>query len=185
MASATLTLEAWVLGKRPPSDAFQTLTIFSIAHGATLALQRLSRKATPVDALDLFDEASLLIDEPLAGQASFIKEARVLTRLTNIGQSYENLRRASAFASLVARNPVGTESRAAVYELLRRAFHAFAEGYPLKQAWAPSLAPRDQSALVELLNQPMAGQQADPKTVARLERLLEDYLRGETEILLD
>ena len=189
--------------KRPPAESFQTLTIFSAANGAGLALQRISKKSTSAT-LDLFDEASLLLETPAHGSASFIKEVRVQTRLTEIGKSYENLRLASVFASLVARNPVAEESRASVYELVGQSFRAFAradrpdivylksvyrfcrdEGYPLKQAWAPALPSDDRAALAAILNQPVNEQAAEVKLVARLTRRLEDYLRGNTEILLD
>lgn len=168
-----------------------------------MALQRLSKKPTSVT-LDLFDEAALMLESSGQGTASFVKEVRVLTRLTEIGKSYESLRLASHFANLVARNPVAEESRAGIYALLRQAFTAFAgssrpdivylkslyrfcrdEGYPLKQAWAPTLPPSDRSAIASILNQPLAEQTAEPKLVARLQRRLDDYLRGETEILLD
>lgn len=204
MPGPTHTVDAWVLAKRPPSDAFQTLTVFSVADGAVHALQRLSRKSTPVAALDLFDEASLVLEAPPQGQAFFVKEARLLQRCSGLGRSYDHLRLASAFAGLVARNPVSEESRADVYALLGLAFNAFAgsdrpdivylkslyrfcrdEGYPLKQAWAPTLPPADRAVLVALLNQPLDRQTAEPRVVARLQRRLEDYLRGETEILLD
>lgn len=204
MAGPTHTTDAWVLAKRPPSDAFQTLTVFSVADGSVLALQRLSKKATPVSALDLFDEASLVLETPTQGQALFVKEARILQRRSGIGRSYDSLRLASAFASLVARNPVAEDSRGDVYALLRLSFDAFAnserpdivylksvyrfcrdEGYPLKQAWAPTLPPADRETLAEVLNQPLEKQSADARIVARLQRKLDDYLRGETEILLD
>lgn len=203
MAGPTQSLTAWILGKRPPAESFQTLTLFSVEHGSSLALQRISKKSTSAT-LDLFDEAELMLETAGAGTAAFVKETRIRTRLTEIGKSYENLRLASGFAQLVARNPIGEESRSLVYELLRQAFTAFAystrpdvvylkslyrfcrdEGYPLKQAWAPSLATSDRTALAAILNQPVAEQTADPKLVARLHRGLEDYLRRETEILLD
>lgn len=203
MAGPTQQVDGWILVKRPPAESFQTLTIFSAANGAGLALQRISKKSTSAT-LDLFDEASLLLETPAQGSAAFIKEARVQTRLTEIGKSYENLRLASMFASLVARNPVAEESRMNVYELLGQSFRAFAradradivylksvyrfcrdEGYPLKQAWAPTLPSDDRAALATILNQPVTEQAADLKLVARLTRRLEDYLRGNTEILLD
>lgn len=168
-----------------------------------MALQRLSKKSTSVT-LDLFDEADLILENPGQGPASFVREVRVITRLTEIGKSYESLRLASHFANLVARNPVAEESRAGIYDLLRQAFSAFAsgtrpdivylkclyrfcrdEGYPLKQAWAPALPSSDRTAIASILNQPTAEQTAEPKLVARLQRRLEDYLRAETEILLD
>jgi recombinational DNA repair protein (RecF pathway) len=197
-------IDAWVLAKRPPSDTFITLTIFSRQQGAALAIQRISKKSTAYAPLDLFDEASLSIEEPSSSQAGFIKEARLLTRHTGIGQTYESLTLASKLATLIARNPVGEESRESIYELLRLGFAAFAassrpdvvylkslyrfcrdEGYPLKQAWVPALPSADRAIVTELLNQPVNAQTAEPKTVARLVRRLEDYLRGETEFILD
>lgn len=203
MAGPTHHTEAWVLAKRPPSDSFQTLTIFTRAEGAVLALQRLSKKSNSTT-LDLFDEAALLLETPSQGAAVFIKEVRLQRRLTEIGKSYEGLRLASTFATLVARNPVPEESREGIYQLLGQAFEAFAqgnraevvylkslyrfcrdEGYPLKQAWFPTLTATDRAAVASILNLPLAEQTTDSKTVARLQRRLEDYLRGETEIILD
>lgn len=204
MAGPAHTFDAWVLNRRPPAESFQTLTIFSAAHGAQTALQRLSKKAGTNAGLDLFDEAALLVEEPNPGQAVFVKEARILTRHAELGKSYATLQKASALAQLIARNPVGEESRAAIYELLRDAFRAFAEnaradvvylksiyrfcrdeGYPLKQAWVPALPSVDRAELVTLLNQPVSAQSADAKVVARLQRSLDDYLRRETEIQLE
>jgi recombinational DNA repair protein (RecF pathway) len=197
-------VEAWVLGKKPPSDTFQALSLFSVEQGLVQGLQRVSRKATPLASLDLFDLASVLLEEGGQGHVCFIKEARLLRRQEGIGRSYEALRHASAFATLVARNPVSEESRPAVFALLQQAFAAFSEterpeivyfkslyrfcrdeGYPLKQAWFPELPAHEREAAADLLNAPVAGQSIDPKTVSRLLRKMEDYLRGHTEIQLD
>jgi hypothetical protein len=204
VAGPTHHVEAWILLKRPASDTFQSFTVYTAENGAFLALQRLSRKSTPVAALDLFDHAALLVEEPAQGQAWFIKEIRLITRHSEIGRSYDTLRFASRFASLVAQNPVGEESRATVAELLKRTFAAFAaaarpdivylkalymfcrdEGYPLKQEWFPELTTTERALVAELLNRPLAEQTTDPKTVARLQRRLDDYLRGNTEIMLE
>jgi hypothetical protein len=91
-----------------------------------------------------------------------------------------------------------------VASLLRGAFAAFAsgvrpeivylksvyrfardEGYPLKQQWFPTLPPADRASVATLLNKPLAEQTAEPAVVARLQRRLDDYLRGHTEILID
>jgi hypothetical protein len=125
-------------------------------------------------------------------------------RRSAIGRSYDALRLAVAFTTLVARNPIPEESRAQVAALLRQALDAFAtaarpdivhfksfycfardEGFPVKQQWFPALPPADRTIAAELLNRPLAGQTAAPEHVARLVRLLEDYLRGHTEILVE
>jgi hypothetical protein len=105
---------------------------------------------------------------------------------------------------VIARNPVSPESRGSVAALFRTALAAFAEaarpdivhfkslyrfardeGYPVKQEWLPGLAAEDREVAGFLLNRPLSEQTAAVDIVSRLHRLLEDYLRGNTEILLD
>ncbi|HVS52540.1 MAG TPA: hypothetical protein VHD62_09305 [Opitutaceae bacterium] len=205
MPAQSLQADVFILLKRPPADAFQTFHAFSDEHGALVVLQRIAKKsASTATALDLFDEAALLLESSNQGRTWFVKEARVTTRPTGIGRSYDALRLASTLAALIARNPVHEESRAAVAALLRGALEAFAsgarpdivyfkslyrfardEGYPLKQQWFPTLPAADRADVATLLNQPLAAQSATPAAVARLQRRLEEYLRGHTEILLD
>lgn len=205
MPAQTLTTDAFVLLKRPPADTFQSFAVFSAEHGALTILQRLSKKSSSTTvALDLFDEASLLLESSNQGRTWFVKEVRLVTRHATIGRSYETLREASALASLIARNPVHEDSRRAVATLMRTALAAFAEGarpdfvffkslycfardegYPLKQQWFPTLTAADRTEVAGLLNRPLAEQAATTAAVARLRRRLEEYLRGHTEILLD
>jgi len=205
MAGPTLTTDTLVLLKRPPADSFQTFTVFSAEHGPLLVLQRLSKKSASTSvALDLFDETTLILESANQGQTWFVKEARLLTRYSGLGRSYETLQASSSLAQLIARNTVHEESRAKVYALLREALAALAtserpdivylkslyrfardEGYPVKEHWFPSLPAADRENVVPLLNQPVSVQAAEPSIVARLQRRLEDYLRGHTEILLD
>jgi recombinational DNA repair protein (RecF pathway) len=201
----SLQTDAFVLLNRPPTDAYQTLSVFSPVHGPLLVLQRLARKTTSSSAaLDLFDEASLLLESSNQGRTWFIREAQLIRRPTGIGRSYGALQHASALAGLIARNTVDEASRSAIGELLRHAFAAFEtdprpdivyfkslyrfardEGYPLKQQWFPTLPAADRTDVATLLNRPLAEQSASPELVARFQRRLEDYLRGHTEILLE
>ncbi len=214
MPAQSLETDAFVLLKRLPVDSFQSFTVFSAGHGLLLVLQRLPKTrtrsttargqtASPIVALDLFDEATLLLESSNQGRTWFVKESRLVTRPTGIGRSYEALQSASALAALIVRNPVHEESRTAVAHLLRTAFDAFAnsvrpdvvyfkslyrfardEGYPLKQQWFPTLPAATRTELAGLLNRPLAGQTATPDSVVHLQRRLEEYLRGHTEILL-
>ena len=59
------------------------------------------------------------------------------------------------------------------------------EGYPVKQQWFPTLPVADREAVATLLNRPLAEQTATLAAVARLQKRLEEYLTGHTEILLD
>jgi hypothetical protein len=214
MPGQTLQTDAFVLSRRPPSDSFQTWSVFSAEHGVLLALQRVPRQATAggapkkkasaTIALDLFDEVSLLLESSNQGHTWFVKEARLLQRHAAIGRTYECLRAASELATLIARNPVQEESRANIVALLRAAFEAlqstdrpdivslkslyrFArdEGYPVKQEWFPTLPPADRTQVSALLNQPLTHQTATAEQVRHLRSHLETYLRGHTEILLE
>jgi hypothetical protein len=200
----SLQTDAFVLLKRPPADNFQSFNVFSPEHGPLLVFQRLAKKTgSTIVALDLFDEISLLLESSNQGRTWFIKEARLIQRHDAIGRSYDALRLASALATLISRNHVDEDSRAAVAELLRSAFAAFGstprpdivyfkslyrfardEGYPMKQQWFPTLPPADRREVAILLNRPLAEQTASAAVVVRLQRRLEEYLRGHTEILV-
>jgi hypothetical protein len=201
----SLQTDAFILFKRPAADAFQSFNAFSAEHGPLLILQRIAKKsATTSVVLDLFDEVSLLLDSSNQGQTWFVKEARLIARHAGIGRSYESLRLASALTAMIARNPVNADSRVAVASLLRGALAAFEsdarpdivyfksvyrfardEGYPMKQEWFPTLPAADRAEVTTLLNRPLAEQSASAPVVARLQRRLEDYLRGHTEVLID
>jgi recombinational DNA repair protein (RecF pathway) len=202
----TLNTDALVLHRQPPTDTFQTFTVFTPDHGALRILQRLPGKKPSAAhlALDLFDEVSLLLEGTPSGDAWFVKEARLHTRHAGIGRRYETLLQASAFAQLAARNPGSEESYPAIHALLRTAFTAFAtsdrpdivylkslycfardEGYAVKQHWFPSLPPADRPLAIALINQPLVSQTTSPPDVTRLLRSLETYVRQHTEIHLD
>ncbi len=201
-----LQTDAFVLAKRPAAaDGWLTLTLFSPEHGSLLGLQRLPKRPSKSQVtLDLFDEVSLGLESANQGRTWFVREARLIARRTDIGRSYEGLRGASAFARVIARNPVSPEDRATVAGLLRSAFEAFAggvrpdvvhfkclyrfardEGYPVKQEWLPALAPADREIALALINLPLAAQTSAAADVARVQALLEEYLRTSTEILLE
>lgn len=168
-------------------------------------MQRVAQKPSAgAIALDLFDEAAFFLESSNQGRTWFLKEARLITRHAGMGRSYEALQMASALAGLVTRNQVDEDTRPAVAGLLRTAFAAFAagqrpdivyfkslyrfardEGYPLKQQWFPTLTADDRAHVAELLNRPLAEQTAEPGIVLHLQRRLEEYLRGHTEILID
>ncbi len=204
MPGQTLTTEAFVIEKRPPADAFQTFGLFSPEHGNLLALQRVPRKASSSHSSpDLFDEVSVMLETSNQGRTWFMKEVRIDKRRTAIGRSYDALRFASALVSVISRNHVHEESRENVALLLRTSLDAFGtaarpdivylkslylfardEGYPVKQEWAPSLRGGDASVATEILNRPLAAQDAAAHDVARIRQSLEGYLGERTEIVI-
>ena len=205
MPGLPLHTEAFVLLRQPPGDRFQPFTVLSGEHGVLRCLRRVGRRAAVASAaLDLFDEVDLYLTSSNQGRTWFVQEARVLVRHTAIGRSYDALRLASRFAAILARNPGPEEGRTRVCDLLRQTFGALGaggrpdvvylkalfcfardEGYPVKQDWWQGLPAGDRATASALLNQPVSAQVAAPPAVARLTQRLEEYLRGQTEILLE
>ena len=204
MPGLTLTADAFVIERRPPSDAFQTFGLFSAEHGNLLALQRVPRKpsASHVSA-DLFDEVCAMLESSNQGRTWFMKEIRITTRRSGIGRSYDALRFASALASVISRNPVHEESRDNVARMLRTALDALGsgarpdavhlkslylfardEGYPVKEEWLPSLGAADRGVAKAVLNRPLGEQASTPGEVARIRRSLEGYLGSSTDIII-
>jgi hypothetical protein len=200
----TLTTDAFVIERRPPTDAFQAFGLFSAEHGNLLAMQRVPRKASATHvAPDLFDEVSAMLESSNQGRTWFVKEIRITTRRSGIGRSYDALRFASALASVVSRNPVHEESRGSVARMLGTALDALAsgarpdavhlkslylfardEGYPVQQEWMPSLSPADLSVARAVLNRRLDAQDSAAADVARLRASLEAYLGASTEIII-
>ena len=204
MPAQALQTEGFVLSRRPAADPFQSLVVFTAAEGPLHVLQRTPRRPSPGHvALDLFDEAALVLESGNQGRTWFVKEARLLSRALPIARSYEALQAATSFALMIARNPVLEDSRARVAALLRTAIDAFStsdrpdivafkclyrfardEGHPVRQQWFPMLAAADREAAEALVTRPLAGQTAEPAAVARLHRLLEESLAGHTEMIV-
>jgi hypothetical protein len=200
----TLTTEAFVIEKRPPTDAFQAFGLFSPEHGNLLALQRVPRRHSPAHvAPDLFDAVAVMLESSNQGRSWFVKEARIARRRSGIGRSYDALRFASALAAVVSRNPVHEESRGSVARMLATALDAldsgarpdavhlkslylFArdEGYPVTQEWLPGLGAADLAVARAVLNRPLSAQDSGADDVARLRRSLERYLGENTEIII-
>jgi hypothetical protein len=200
----SLSIEAFVLDRRPPSDAFQALLVFSASHGALWVMHRISRRASAPVAIDLFDEVSLILDSSNQGRTWFVREARVITHHAGIGRGYATLQHAAAIARLVARNAITEEGRESTARLLRTALAAldtgvrpdvvrfkatfvFArdEGHPLRQHWLPTLPVDDRTQVSELISRPLTEQTASAEAVTRLQRRLEEFLQGHTELGFD
>ena len=215
MPGQQLQTTAFILSRQPAgSDAFEQLSIFSSEHGTLQCLVRIPKQNTSAlgrrssgsqseGRLDLFDEAELSLESTNQGRTWFIKEHRLIQRHEGIGRSYEALKAAAAFATLISRNAVPDESREPITGLLRNSFTALGaggrpdivwlkalysflrdEGYPVKQQWWPQLPTADRDIAAHLLNQPLAAQTADAPAVTKIIRRLEDWIRSETEIRL-
>lgn len=197
MPGQTLQTTGFILEKPPAEDRHQKVLLLSPEHGQMLCFQRISSRQ-PAVALDLFDEVAATLTSSNQGRTWFFGEVRVLRRFAGIGLSFAALKEASAFATLLVRNPVHEESRAAVLRLLGtalqawndgrradavalKALYTFArdEGYPVKEEWAAGLRGSDLENARRVLNEPLAALDGiDPDSVTRLLERLRGYLRG-------
>jgi hypothetical protein len=209
MASQTLQLQVCILGWRPETESHRPLLLFSVEHGVLTAyLRRSPTKAkAPPPLLDLFDDAEVLLTSSNQGHTWFLQESRVLKRREAIGRSYEALSHASAFTSIIARNPTVAEGRAELGALIGQALDSFAthehapeivyfkalysfaraEGHPVRQQWAEDLQEPLKAKALLLLHSPLASIPASDDLISaakHLRRRLEDYLRGNTEMLI-
>jgi hypothetical protein len=197
MPGQTLQTTGFILEKPPAEDRHQKVLLFGAEHGQMLCFQRISSRQ-PAVALDLFDEVAATLTSSNQGRTWFFGEVRVLRRFSGIGLSFAALREASAFATLLVRNPVHEESRPAVLRLLGtalqawndgrradavalKALYTFArdEGYPVKEEWAAGLRGSDLENARRVLNEPLAALDAiDPDSIVRLLERLRNYLRS-------
>ncbi len=205
MPGQQLQTSAFILSRQPSSsDAFEQLNVFSSEHGTLHCLRRVTQgKSSSSTPLDLFDETELSLESTNQGRTWFIKEHRLIQRHDGIGRSYDALKAAAAFATLISRNAVPDESREPITTLLRNSFTALGaggrpdivwlkalysylrdEGYPVKQDWWPQLPAADRDLAAHLLNQPLAAQTADAPAVTKITRRLEEWIKAETEIHL-
>jgi hypothetical protein len=198
----SLNVAAFVLFKRPPSGHFERVTLFSAELGLLSVLHRIAKPAST--SVDLFDHGAWLLEATAQGDSHFVREVRILTRHSGIGRSYDALRFASAFATLITRNPLPEESRGRVFLLLSQVFTALAssprpdiahfkglysfardEGLPLKQHWLVALPAQDREHVAQLLTLPLAAQTLPTEVVTRLTLRLHDYLRQNADMVID
>lgn len=210
MPKQSLQIRACVLAWKTAKETHRPLLVFSQEQGLLTVWLRqsgASRGKAPI-LLDLFDDAELSLGSSNQGRTWFLDEARVLRRRSEIGRSYEALSKASKFAALIGRNPIPDEGRERIALLLEQALNAFAdkerhpelvylkalynfargEGYPVKQDWLDTLQDTLREQAIALLKRPSGPPPLDEeesKLAVRLVRRLEDYLRGNSDILMD
>jgi hypothetical protein len=204
MPAQALVTEATVLDRTASGDQWMRFTCFSAAHGNLDCLQRQSRRAGATTVLDLFDHVQLSLETRNNGRTWFIKEATTITRRTALGRSYESLRHACRFASVLARNPVPEEGRDSAHALLQRALTAWEtgarpdaiyfksiylltrdEGYPVRESWWQRLDRADRETVDAILREPASAQTTLEPIVTRLINALESFVRHETDIRIE
>ncbi len=198
-------LEGVVVSRQAAREKVVPLSVFSAEQGLVLAYLRThSASKNPLPPIDLFDEVELVLNSSNQGRTWFVKEAVILRRRAEIGHSYPSLKWASRFTGMIARNSVPEEGRAQVRRLLSQALGSFAvstnnpeivylkslysfardEGYPVRQHWLETLSGVHKEEAERLLRTPLA-ELTPEENASRLIPRLENFLRDQTEILLE
>lgn len=197
--------ESLVLKTEASGESFLKLHLLSAESGIFLCMKRRPKKAQSSTFPDLFDHASVLLEDSKQGTMRFVKEYQLHKRREQIGQNYHSLRCASELAQLLVLNASHMPESDLLFNLANRAFNAFAdrkapevvllksiylllkdEGYPVRESWWPTLRPDLRNTAQQLLKQPApekldASAKAD---CAAIERNLWHWMRSKTDLIL-
>jgi len=197
--------EALVLKTEPSGESFLKLHLLTAEQGIFLCLKRVSKKAGQSAAPDIFDTASVALENSKQGTLRFVKEYQLLKRRESIGQNYRSLHAASTLARLLIRNGAHMPESLVLFDLTRRALDAFAEekapgivllkslylllkdeGYPVRESWWPELPAKWREPTRALLSQPTPAK-TDSETrelCERLEQHLIRWMRHSTDLIV-
>lgn len=198
------TFQGRILGKFESTEKSWRLEVFAPALGGIVAHLRKPGKRSPTFATpDLFDEVTLSTEEGARTHHHFVRECRIDHRLSALSKSYSALREATAFGRTIWRNLDHIETFAPLYALLSESLDAFdeghrpevahfkslylfgrLEGYPMKEDMLASWNELDRKIGLQMLKEPLDGDQPPLEESTRLLDRQRDYLRQYTDILV-
>lgn len=204
MSSRHHQLSCLVLGYQDQGESHRRYRLLSADEGPLEALWRRSQKRAARSAPDLFQSIDAELEKgSRGGKACFLRDFRVRQAHPGIALHYASFREASRFLQTLWRNLTHMETFQAVYALATDALAAFArgehpgavhfkalyllarrEGYPVKEEWWAQLPAGDQGAVVHLLQTPPPEIELSTEEERRLLGLLENYLRGHSDIIV-
>jgi recombinational DNA repair protein (RecF pathway) len=195
--------EALVLKTEPSGESFLKLYVLTEESGIFLCLKRASKKAGNTTAPDLFDQAAILLESSQQGTMRFVKEYQLIHRREQIGLNYRSLSSASRLSQLLVHNASHMPESRILFEL--RAFDAFAggkapevvllksiylllkdEGYPVREAWWPTLRADLRNQAKHLLQAPSPAklEKTERETCERIEQHLTLWMRHHTDLIV-
>ena len=158
MSGSVQTVEGLVLTRALSPGGFDRLTVLTRERGLYPVFRRVSANAKGSTSPDLFDTASLVLNERRAG-AFFLSEYSLLKRRTGLGAGYALLAAASKWAAFASANAVHMESTAELFDTgvrlldaldagatpgpaLFKAYYLFgrSEGLPVREDWFAGLS---------------------------------------------
>jgi recombinational DNA repair protein (RecF pathway) len=197
--------ETLVLKTEPTGESFLKLHLLSVESGIFLCLKRNSKRPSSSTTPDLFDQAAVLLESSQQGTMRFVKEYQLIRRREQIGLNYHSLSKAAQFSQLLVHNAAHMPESERLFDLSSRAFDAFAagkapevvllkslyvllkdEGYPVREAWWPTLAPELRREAARRLKTPAPDRLERPEreTCERIEAHLTRWMHHNTDLIL-
>lgn len=205
MGRTATTERALILRTAPSGESFRKIDILAETTGYVLCLQRISKKASSPTGPDIFDSADILLEQSRNGNAYFLKECQIVEHRRTIGQSYQTLKYASEFCTLILLNARHMADPGLLYRITERTLNAFAErkppeivslkalylllkdeGYPVRESWWPQLPKHLREPARQLINEPLPETtfQGQLTQCSEIQKNLRDWLRRETDFVL-
>lgn len=197
--------DALVLKTEPAGESFLKLHVLTVESGIFLCMKRSSKKPGSSTTPDLFDRATLQLEKSQQGTMRFVKDYQLLQRRDAIGLNYRSLRHASRFSQLLVANAAHMPESEWLFQLTERALNAFAagkapevvllkslylllkdEGYPVREAWWPTL-PLDlgqQAKHILAKPAPVHTEKAKRDLCERIEQHLTLWMRHHTDLIV-
>ncbi len=200
--------EGVVLRRENAGERHLRLTLLDPEHGLVLCLYKpASKSGSPTVTPDLFDRAEIFLSPGKDGEpAKFVREYRLIRRMSGLAADFTRLTQACRLANLLARNPHPHDSWPGLHTLAVEALEALAtkprpdaayfktlwrlardEGWPVKEDFAQRLRPGERALAALLLATPLTelDETSAPRALTEgLSRDLEQWLAREAQFVI-
>lgn len=189
-----------VLQYAEKGEKFWSITFLSENQGLHYPLLRRSKNGMRPD---LFDTGQAKISRAKQGGLIFFSEYHPLRRRSGIARSYEVLRIAARFSTILQRNAEHLPDPKTIFDLSEQFFNSlekgpapeasylkalylFArmEGLPIREDWVQQLGDGLRNDLETILKHPLEQQATDAGTSRTLSARLEHWLVGEAHFII-
>ncbi|MGE9292811.1 hypothetical protein [Ruficoccus sp. ZRK36] len=202
MPAETVELEALVLSRETTGESHLRLSLLDPEAGRREVFYRQTKadKGTPPD---LFDRGAFRLEAAKNGNAWFVREFRLLQRLTDIGRRYATFQAAAEWALFLRANAVHCQAPETVFSIAQKTFVALAsaeqpeaallkgfflfarqEGWPVREHWLRNLSATQADEAAHILNTPLDELTTTPETARLLSRSLKHWLSTHDEVTL-
>lgn len=203
MAGCQLSIEGFLLSKELTGESHYRYQIFTYKKGLISCLKRRSNKPSIKTQPDIFDYASVELDQSTQNNIYFMRDFQLLKRYQTIGNDYKTFFYASDFSRILIKTLMHASYSPPVYQLFAQALESWAsnirpeavffkslylfvkkEGYPIKEQWWKSIIRSKRDAVASILKYPINKQETPVATIESLNQDLKKWVTGYTDIII-